>query len=110
MIVVPSMMLSIPVLELFCVVCVCLLLAEPFHFPLRKVNWLVLKFHVFSCNMSYQFYRFHAIICQYFAASRALLALLAINSGMRKSMFKMGFMVFSQISSAKFSICNISNT
>jgi hypothetical protein len=62
MIVVPCMMLSVPVLELLCVVCQCFLLAEAFHFPLQKVTWLVFKFHMFSSNMSYQFYRFHAII------------------------------------------------
>jgi hypothetical protein len=70
------------------------LLAEAFQFSLKKLNKLAFKFRIPCSHESLQFYRFHAIICQYFGANQTLWALLAVDSGISKSMFKIGFLVF----------------
>jgi hypothetical protein len=70
------------------------LLAEAFQFPLKKVSSIFFKFRMLCSHMSLQFYRFHAIICQYFGANQTLWALLTVDSGISKSMFKIGLWYF----------------
>jgi hypothetical protein len=86
------------------------LLAQAFKFPLEKLNRFVFKFLTLCSHISLQFDRFHANICQNFGANQTLWALLAVDSGISKSVFKIDFLVFSLLSTAKFSGSNISNT
>jgi hypothetical protein len=56
-----------------------------------------------------QFYSFHAVVCRYFGAIQILWELPAVDLGISKSVFKIDFLAFSLLFTAKFSSFNISN-